>query len=199
MGFLTDYEGDQVIYHGKVYDLDLSYDSVLNVQRLCKDRTIVSPFICLDAAMKILVGKPAMSLTFPEKQELLEQIFQEKIALKPKPKVGKQIKTVDFELDGEYIFASFWQDYGIDLLEEQGRLHWKKFVALFDGLSDKTKIRNIMRIRAADIPEMTAHNQKEVQNLIELKSYYALPVEGGGGQKGLDALFSALETQAVRM
>ena len=31
---------------------------------------------------------------------------------------------------------------------------------------------------------------------MELKAYYALPVEGGGGQNGLNALFSALEAQA---
>ena len=55
-----------------------------------------------------------------------------------------------------------------------------------------------MRIRAMDVPEPNGHNQKEIQNIMELKSYYALPVEGGGGQSGLNALFAALEAEAMR-
>ena len=90
------------------------------------------------------------------------------------------------------------QDYGIDLVKEQGRLPWKQFVALFQGLTSKTKIKEIMRIRAMDVPEPNGHNQKEIQNIMELKSYYALPVEGGGGQSGLNALFVALEAEAMR-
>ena len=53
-----------------------------------------------------------------------------------------------------------------------------------------------MRIRAMDVPEPTKYNQKERQNIMELKAYYALPIKGVGGQKGLDMLFSTLEEMA---
>ena len=109
------------------------------------------------------------------------------------PSRNSSQRLVDFELDGEYIYASFFQDYGIDLIREQGRLHWKKFIALFQGLSDETKIKQVMRIRAMELPAPTKYNQKEIQNIMEMKSYYALPVIGGGGQEGLARLFSALE------
>ena len=50
--------------------------------------------------------------------------------------------------DGEYIFASFMQAYQMDLIEEQGKLHWKKFNALLSGLPDGTKFVEVMKIRA---------------------------------------------------
>ena len=62
---------------------------------------------------------------------------------------------------------------------------------------ESTKIREIMKIRGMDLPEPTKYNQKERQSLMELKSYYALPAVGGGGQQGLDALFSSLEARAI--
>lgn len=49
-----------------------------------------------------------------------------------------------------------------------------------------------------DIPKFTGKNGKQIQEIQELKSYYALPVKGGGGQQGLDALFSTLERMAVK-
>ena len=55
-----------------------------------------------------------------------------------------------------------------------------------------------MRIRSTDIPRYDGHNQKQIQEIQELKSYYALPVKGGGGQQGLDSLFVALEAMAVK-
>ena len=108
------------------------------------------------------------------------------------------LNAVEEEKHAEYIYASFLQDYGMDLVREQGKLHWKQFVALFQGLTSRTKIKEIMRIRVMDVPESNGHNQKEIQNIMELKSYYALPVEGGGGQSGLNALFAALEAEAMR-
>ena len=48
------------------------------------------------------------------------------------------------------------------------------------------------------IPEYNGKNGKYVQEIQDLKSYYALPVKGGGGQSGLDTLFSTLEGMAVK-
>lgn len=55
-----------------------------------------------------------------------------------------------------------------------------------------------MRIRNMEVPKFTGKNSKQIQEIQELKSYYALPVKGGGGQDGLDALFSTLERMAVQ-
>lgn len=47
-----------------------------------------------------------------------------------------------------------------------------------------------MKIRSMEIPQLNRHNRKEIQSIMELKSYYALPVQGIGGKQGLDLLFS---------
>ena len=172
---------------------------MLEVQSLYKNQSL-SDLEKADQALIMLTGSPFQLWLMGEgdKLQLLNKIYEEQIRISKKPSVGKQIRSFDFELDAEYIYASFMQDYGIDLVKEQGRLPWKQFVALFQGLTSKTKIKEIMRIRAMDVPEPNGHNQKEIQNIMELKSYYALPVEGGGGQSGLNALFVALEAEAMR-
>ncbi|MDD5789210.1 MAG: Gp15 family bacteriophage protein [Spirochaetia bacterium] len=49
----------------------------------------------------------------------------------------------DFDLDADYIFAAFYQQYRIDLCDDKLRLHWYKFMALFNGLKD-TKFDDIV-------------------------------------------------------
>ena len=93
---------------------------------------------------------------------------------------------------------SFMQDYQIDLIDEQGRLPWKKFLYLFNGLSSDTKIKQVMQIRSMEVPQYNGKNAKQIQQINELKSYYALPVRGGGGQSGLDMLLRTLEGMAKR-
>ena len=51
----------------------------------------------------------------------------------------------DYILDGEYIYSSFLQCYNIDLIDVE--MHWWKFKALFNGLSEDTKMAQIMQIR----------------------------------------------------
>lgn len=53
--------------------------------------------------------------------------------------------AVDYVQDGEYIYAGFMQAYGINLLDCD--LHWHQFKALFVGLPDDTKIKQIMSMR----------------------------------------------------
>lgn len=199
MSLLTEYPSSLLRYNGHRIRMCCSYDNVLEVQRLYKDPSL-SDLEKADQALVMLTGSPfrLWLMGEGEKIQLLNKIYEEQIRIPKKPSVGKRIRSFDFELDAEYIYASFLQDYGMDLVKEQGRLHWKQFVALFQGLTSKTKIKEIMRIRAMDVPEPNGHNQKEIQNIMELKTYYALSVEGGGGQSGLNALFAALEAEAMR-
>lgn len=96
------------------------------------------------------------------------------------------------------IHASFWQAYGIDLVQQQGELHWCAFQALFDGLPDDTPIRRIMRIRTEEIPPLTRSNAKQIQSLTELKTLYRLPDTGGNSDSnaGWDGLFNMMLAKA---
>lgn len=129
----------------------------------------------------------------------MQDITSRYIEIEKRPQIRKNpVPVLDFEKDGDYIYASFMQAYRIDLFDEQGKLPWKKFLYLFNGLPADTKIKQIMQIRQMPVPEYNGKNSKEIREINEMKSYYALPVQGGGGQSGLDLLFHTLEGMAKR-
>lgn len=197
MGFLTEYEDPVIVFRENEYRLDLTYDKVLNVKRMYTEKLLDDADI-LTGALE-LFGIPervVLRLSWPERSALLEQIFREKIAGRPRPKIGQQKILFDFEEDGEYIYASFMQAYGIDLIDQQGKLPWNRFMALFQGLPSGTKIKEIMRIRDMDIPTPNGKNQKEIRQITELKMYYALGYREDNSAEGLDRLFSTLEGMA---
>ena len=186
MGVLTDIPCNKVITDKSKFVINPAYDTVLEVQKLYKEDTLTE-FEKIDQALKMLVrNKWNLRLLNPEeKQKLLSVITKRYVEVEKRPQIKKSpFPVLDFEKDGDYIYASFMQAYKIDLIEEQGRLPWKKFLYLFNGLPADTKIKQIMRIRQMPIPEYNGKNSKEIQEINEMKSYYTLPVEGGGGQSG---------------
>ena len=200
MGVMTDIPCNKVITDKSKFVINPAYDTVLEVQKLYKEDTLTG-FEKIDQALKMLVrNKWNLRLLNPEeKQKLLSVITKRYVEVEKRPQIKKSpFPVLDFEKDGDYIYASFMQAYKIDLIEEQGRLPWKKFLYLFNGLPADTKIKQIMRIRQMPVPEYNGKNSKEIQEINEMKSYYALPVEGGGGQSGLDLLFHTLEGMAKR-
>lgn len=198
MGFLTDYEDGEVEFQGKRYLVDLAYDTVLNVQRMYREKLLDNEDLILESLRLFHIPEKVIEkLTWQERYDLLEKIAGEKIAIRKRPQIGRQQRLFDFEDDGEYIYASFLQAYGLDLIEQQGRLPWQNFIALFQGLPEKTKIREVMKIRGMDIPEYNGRNQKEIQQIVELKTYYALGYYEENGADGLDRLFNALERCCV--
>ncbi len=199
MGFLTWYEEDRIEFKGAFYPLDLAYDTVLNVQRMFRERLLSDSDMLLEALKIFGIDEKSLSrLSWEDRSELLNAIFEEKVRTKPRPRVGKSRVLFDFEEDGEYIYASFMQDYGIDLIDQQGRLPWRRFMALFEGLSGDTKIKEVMKYRGMEIPAPNGKNSKEIQDLMEIKSYYALGYREDNGRDGLEKLFSTLEGMACR-
>lgn len=77
-------------------------------------------------------------------------------------------RLVDYVEDGEYIVASFYRDYGIDLTNCE--MHWHLFQALFIGLSEDSKIKSIMHMRGW---KDTKKSYK--QSCIENRQVWSLP------------------------
>lgn len=198
MGFLTDIPVTEIPTNKSKVAVVPAFDIVLEIQKLYREKNLTE-WEKLNTALSMLVRNDWNLKLFSakERSELLNEIYIKCINVKKRPEMKKSpVPVLDFEEDGEYIYASFMQEYRLDLIDMQGKLSWRKFIALFDGLSEDTKIRRVMRIRSMDLPEYTGKNQKQIQDITELKAYYALPIRGGGGQKGLDALFSSLEGMA---
>lgn len=198
MGYLTEIPQYTIRTAKGRIRVNPAFDVVLEIQKLYREAGL-SSLEKIDQALHMLVTNDwnLQLYSVREKQELLQEITKLHIETKKRVSTRKnRMPVLDFEEDGDYIYASFMQDYHIDLIEMQGKLPWKKFMYLFNGLSDKTKIKQVMRIRDMELPDFNGKNQKYIQELQELKSYYALPVRGGGGQSGLDLLFSTLESMA---
>lgn len=200
MGVLTEIPDKKLITDKGKIIVNSAFDTVLEIQRLYKEEDLTD-FEKVEQALKMLIKNSwNLRLFSPgEKVKLMEEISKRYIETKKRPQIRKSaLPVLDFEEDGDYIYASFMQDYGIDLIDQQGRLPWKKFIYLFNGLSSGTKIKQVMQIRCMEVPKYTGKNAKQIQEINELKSYYALPVKGGGGQSGLDLLFRTLEGMARR-
>ena len=77
-----------------------------------------------------------------------------------------------FALDYPYILSGFWQDYGIDISEVK-YLHWWKFRQLFDGLSEKTEIKQRIMYRSIDLS--TIKDKDERKRIEKIQRSIKLP------------------------
>ena len=64
------------------------------------------------------------------------------------------------------------QAYGIDLIEQQGKLHWRKFKALLSGLPENTQFKRIVSVRQWEPSDDKTRKQamREAQKALRLPS-----------------------------
>ena len=80
-----------------------------------------------------------------------------------------------FSQDAAYIYASFREQYGIDLTQGES-LHWWKFMALFESLDEDTKMSRILYYRQASTSGMPKNRRAFIN---EMKKLYRIR-DGGG-------------------
>lgn len=81
-------------------------------------------------------------------------------------------KAVDYEVDADYIYAAFMEQYGIDLVESD--MHWYKFQALFKGLHG-TKLNDIIGWRLWE--SSGARRDAYTRQMERLRAAWELPEE----------------------
>lgn len=194
---LTDRFEDMLTINDIECALDLSFDNILRIYEL-KDDDEVNDFEKIEFMFEMLViNHEDIDLTLDQKVQTVEFIFSEFItqeSVQEKADESEQEepqqKTYDLNKDADYIYASFFMDYGLDLIEQQGKLHWRKFVALLNGLSEKTPFMQVIQIRTMEIPKANKHNEKERQRIKKLKRIYALDKE----ERNADDVFNDMIT-----
>lgn len=186
---LTDY----VIYNNKKLRLDVSFGTVLKVYEVFRDDFLNDSEKVLFSLALLVKGRKLPDI------QALDVIFREQIDTGQKCS-GNSMRVVDFKQDSAYIYSSFLMDYGIDLTEQYNKLHWQKFISLFQGLSERTKMREVMSIRSKPVPKPDKYNQEYIRALMDLKAYYALDISQyereRNFQAGLKSLFETLKAQA---
>lgn len=183
---------DKLVIDDKEFPLNLSFDNVLRLFEMWQDKE-VPEFVKPHFGIRILTGETLEDFTVEEMSEVFNEVFEEHISLsdvednhveydlagnpmKTTASNGKQEQApYDIRYDGDYIYASFLQAYGIDLFDVQGKLHWKKFNALLSGLPEGTKFMEVIKIRKWKPQKGDSAEYKE--EMRRLQKDYALPNE----------------------
>lgn len=160
---------DRIEVGGKEILLAPSFDRVLEAFSVQRD-----PDLAPEDKLEYLAF-----LIFQDYKRVKAQIWPEAVEaafnlLLPEKGKGSGPRAFDFIQDAQLIYAGFMQAYHLDLYEQQGRLHWLKFIALFQGLPRDTKIMQVIDIRMRPVPAPNKHNAKEIEELMRLKSLYML-------------------------
>ncbi|MFA8439299.1 Gp15 family bacteriophage protein [Pueribacillus sp. YX66] len=170
---------------GIKYKLDMSFDNILRLFDLIKDEKI-NDEEKINTGLMMLVNDELEQYDIETKEKIFIDLFKSAIGSEeeehqtldlegnPMPDIPNDDKRAyDLVQDAEYIYASFMHTYQIDLYEQQGKLHWKKFKALLNGLSEDSIFSRIVGIRTAELPTGKGM-QKERERLRKLKKQYAL-------------------------
>lgn len=185
------------------YEVVMDFSRVLRLFELYKQDDIdVSEKLFITIEMFFLA--PINEIPEEDFQIILEGLTQKIIGDNPREEtverdmkgniLEEEKKFYDFEEDADYIFASFMQDYGIDLIKEREKsnyywnkvqsgkmslekfinhtMSWDKFNALLAGLSETSKFRRVIEIRQMEIPENAT--EKERKEIKKAKSAVAL-------------------------
>lgn len=193
---LTDELENEIEISGKFYALNLFFDTVILLFELFNDDNF-DDAEKIEIAFDMLVmhhDGSKVDTSFNNKFDALQAIMDTYILEEKdddKNSGGNNEKLYDLKQDAGYIYASFLQEYGIDLIEQQGKLRWEKFNALLSGLRDNTKFKDIVGIRGAKLPT-GKENKDERDRLRKLQKIYALKKDQKTKELELNAMFNAL-------
>lgn len=83
-----------------------------------------------------------------------------------RPRKSKQL--ISYAKDDALIYVAFLQQYGIDLAESE--IHWHKFRALIDGLTEDTQLVKVMRYRSIKLGDVSTEERKFYRDMQEFYS-----------------------------
>ncbi|HDR7242606.1 TPA: hypothetical protein QCW90_003297 [Bacillus mobilis] len=189
---LTDRNRDVYTWAGVDIELNLSFDNILKVMELFDDTTVADRAKPNIALMMLIVDHRILEqLDWHRKEQLIIDVFKDKLNIdlssdKKKNEMTEaignegdeqppEIPIVNFTLDADMIFASFLFDYNINLFEQQGKLQWSEFLALFNNLSEKAPMKIAIHYRTCEIPKKDKHNSDERKRIKKMKEHYELP------------------------
>lgn len=197
---LTQPLDNEIEINGQLYEWDLSYDNVLRFYELMDDDS-VNEIEKVQLAFKMFIPECTTDIeTQIETVQAIAQYISGQDEEESEPSEDHK-QYYSWEQDADYIYASFLQDYGIDLIDLQGTLRWEKFIAMLNSLSERTKFSQVVSIRAAEIPAGNSEYEIAERNrLIQLKHLYALKGEDSVSyaEQEIDSMFDRLVESAQK-
>jgi len=175
---LTQAKERYVVEHkGVEIELNLYYNDVLKCFELIEDDTFeeIEKIVIL---FRILVREYEKYDSFDiyDRSSVVNKAFD---IIKDDKKGNKsdepEVEPYNFTHDAERIYASYLAEYDIDLLEQQKKMSWLKFIALFNSLSEESPIMKAVSYRLMDIPKAKEASREERERIKKLKKIYELP------------------------
>lgn len=193
MNILMDKPPEQVEVDGKLYKINsdfrtsIQFEILMQKKELTEKQKEFANELCLldkemdrETAELLAKYKDGLELYYPEIPNDINgainamlwfyECGKENIDKKKSKKSGSRKKIYDYNYDADYIYAAFFEQYHIDLAEQE--LHWWKFSALFSALSEDCMISKIITYRVIDTKGMEKE-QKAFYN--RMKRLYQLP------------------------
>lgn len=139
---------------------------IIKIIELCfKDGLDILNYIEIDIAINQILWFFTIG-TYEDKDVEKQEEDNEEAVVKRKSKV-----VYSFIHDWGYIYSAFMQCYGVDLFSVD--LHWWKFKAMFDALSDDTLFSKILGYRSVVISSKMSKEEKKFYR--NMKKIYGLP------------------------
>ncbi|HFR3660805.1 TPA: Gp15 family bacteriophage protein [Streptococcus suis] len=182
---------DTFDFCGHIVAVDLAFDVVLRVMELLADEEVDDYAKIVWTLDMLLPYFDCTELSFDEEFELFEYILKTFIYEQEEDDgLGgvPQTKTMDFEKDAELIFASFFQSYHLDLFEQQGKLHWRKFMSLLMNLHKDTPFKEVVSYRVMKVPNKDEASEEYIKHVKKMKRLYSLEDESEYQAKNDDKL-----------
>ena len=159
--------GDKSLKVRTDFRIWIEFDGVLHQKDILpKDKFMMVTKMCFDEPPEALCGLSP--------DDVMDGLCDFYLIGKKKEKNTKDapgVQVLSFSEDGDYIFAAFMSQYGIDLVSVP-YMHWFIFSALLKGLDDSNRLIKIMSWRALE-PEREENPKRRAQ-LRKMKELYAL-------------------------
>lgn len=196
---LNDPLNDYVTINDEEHPIYMAFDNVMSALETFDDKELSESdrlYIFLGVMLHDYDQELISALDFETQvdvgKQIIDQINSEPIENQPVDLEGNPMpqpkrdgeQLVSFLFDAKYIYAAFMQAYGIDLIEQQGSLHWSKFSALLNALPDNTLMRQIIDIRKTDLNEIKDKDEKK--RIKKLKQQFSLEGKGIPDEEGGD-------------
>jgi hypothetical protein len=144
------------------FRLNTAYDNVMILLRAFQDKTLKNK---LDAFFRIIIFKTdherfkmaTKYWTGSEFGDLADHISKNVLHFK---QGDKSKRYYDIDMDAELIYASFYKDYKISLVEKKGKMKWVEFIILLENLSSNTALGRVIKIMKSKPKDLSPEENK---------------------------------------
>lgn len=156
MNWLLEQLPDKVKIDGAEYLVNSDFRAIILIDQIMHDKELSDTDRIL-SALNVFYMEEAPEQTTQAIEKLVwffrcgrEPDEQEK----RRGRFQRHTRAIDYSVDSRLIWAAFLQEYQIDLTQPMN-LHWWKFCALMENLSDTCKLSKVMMYRTVDTSGMS--------------------------------------------